>query len=75
MLSAGGGRGVAPVSGVDGSLGGDSGGGRGRDFHVNKGDGEVFDAVFRDGGRVRLERVHGFAWERRRRSEYGHLAF
>jgi hypothetical protein len=38
--------------------GGDSGGGRGRDLHVNKNGGDVVDAVVRDGGRVLLERVH-----------------
>jgi hypothetical protein len=29
-----------------------------RDSHVNKGVGDMVDAVVRDGGRVRLERVH-----------------
>jgi hypothetical protein len=29
-----------------------------RDLHDNKGVGDVVDAVVRDGGRVRLERVH-----------------
>jgi hypothetical protein len=53
-----GGGGGASVGGVDGSRGGDSGGGRGRDLHVNKGVDDVVDAVVRDGGRVRLERVH-----------------
>jgi hypothetical protein len=32
--------------------------GPGRELHVNKGVGDVVDAVIRDGGRVRLERVH-----------------
>jgi hypothetical protein len=50
--------GGASVDGVDESRGGDSGGGRGRDLHVRKGVGDVVDAVVRDGGRVRLERVH-----------------
>jgi hypothetical protein len=57
----GGGReggGGASVGGVDGSRGGDSGGGRGHDLHVNKGVSDVVDAIVRDGGRVRLERVH-----------------
>jgi hypothetical protein len=57
----GGSRGVsggASVGGVDGSRVGDSGGGRGRDLHVNKSVGDVVDAVIRDGGCVRLERVH-----------------
>jgi hypothetical protein len=57
----GGGRGGgcgASVGGVDGSRGGDSGGGRGRDLHINKGVGDVVDAVGRDGGRVRLESVY-----------------
>jgi hypothetical protein len=52
------GGGGASVGGVDGSRGGDSGGGRGRDLHVNECVGDVVDAVVRDGGRVRLERVH-----------------
>jgi hypothetical protein len=50
--------GGASVGGVDGSRGGDSGGGRRRDLHVNKSVGDVIDAVVRDCGRVRLERVH-----------------
>jgi hypothetical protein len=54
----GGGGGGASVGGVDRSRGGDSGGGRGRDLHGNKGVGDVVDAVVRDGGRIRLERVH-----------------
>jgi hypothetical protein len=57
----GGGRvggGGASVGGVDGSRGGYSGGGRGRDLHVNKSVGDVVNAVVRDGGRVRLERVY-----------------
>jgi hypothetical protein len=53
-----GGGGGASVGGVDGSRGGDSNGGRDRDLHVDKGVGDVVDAVVRDGGRVRLERVH-----------------
>jgi hypothetical protein len=53
-----GGGGGASVGGVDWSRGGDSGGGRGRDLHVNKGVGDVVDAVVRDGKRLRLERVH-----------------
>jgi hypothetical protein len=63
-LSAGGGAvaglddGGASVGGVDRSRGGDSGGGRGRDLHINEGVGDVVDAVVRDGGRVRLGRVH-----------------
>jgi hypothetical protein len=40
------------------SRGGDSGGSRGRDLHVNEGVGDVVDAVVRDGGLVRLEHVH-----------------
>jgi hypothetical protein len=51
-------HGGASVGGVDDSRGGDSGGGRGRDLHVHKGVGDVVDAVVRDGGRDRLERVH-----------------
>jgi hypothetical protein len=58
MAAAGGGDGGASVGGVYGSRGGDSGGSRGRDLHVNKGVGDVVDAVVRDGGCVRLERVH-----------------
>jgi hypothetical protein len=50
--------GGASIGGVDGSRGGDSGGGRGRDLHVNKSVGDVVDAVVRDSGRVRLVRVH-----------------
>jgi hypothetical protein len=50
--------GGASVGGVDGSRGGDSGGGRGLDLHVNKSVGDVVDAVVRECGRVRLERVH-----------------
>jgi hypothetical protein len=46
------------VGGIDGSRGGNSGGGRGRDLHVNEGVGDMVDAVIRDGGRVRLERAH-----------------
>jgi hypothetical protein len=46
------------VGGVDGSRGGNSGDGRGRDLHVSESVGDVVDAVVRDGGRVRLERVH-----------------
>jgi hypothetical protein len=53
-----GGGGGASVGGIDGCRGGDSGGGRGRDLHVKKGVGDVVDAVIRDGGSVRLERVH-----------------
>jgi hypothetical protein len=53
-----GGGGGASVGGVDGSRGGDSSGGRGPDLHVNKGVGEVVDAVVRDDGCVRLESVH-----------------
>jgi hypothetical protein len=41
------------VDGIDGSRGGDKGGGRSRDLHVNEGVGDVVDAVVRDGGRVR----------------------
>jgi hypothetical protein len=69
--------GGASFGDVDKSRHGDSGGGRGRDLHVNKGVGDVVDVVVRDGGRVRLERVHvaSLAWEGRRRSEGGHLAF
>jgi hypothetical protein len=64
MLSAGGGAvaglegGGASVGDVDESRRGDSGGGRGRDLHVNEGVGDVVDAVVRDGGRVRSECVH-----------------
>jgi hypothetical protein len=53
-----GGGGSASVGGADRSRGGDSGGGRGRDLHVNEDVGDVVDAVFRDGVRTRLERVH-----------------
>jgi hypothetical protein len=52
------GGGGASVGGVYGSRGGNSGGGRGRDLHVSKSVGDVVDAVVRDGGCVRLERVH-----------------
>jgi hypothetical protein len=58
MAAAGGGGGGASVGGVDGSRGENSGGGRGRDLHVNEGVGDVVDAVLMDGGRVLLERVH-----------------
>jgi hypothetical protein len=54
----GAGGGDASVGGDYGSRGGDSGGGRGRDLHVNKSVGDVVDAVVRDGRRVSLERVH-----------------
>jgi hypothetical protein len=53
-----GGGGGASVGVVDGNRGGDSGGGLGRDLHVNKSVGDVVDAVVRDGVRVRFERVH-----------------
>jgi hypothetical protein len=50
--------GGADVREVDECRRWDSGGGRGRDLHVNKSVGDVVDTVVRDGGRVRLERVH-----------------
>jgi hypothetical protein len=66
------GGGGASVVRVNGSRGGYSGSG----LHVNEVIGNVVDAVVRDGGHFRLERVHDFfAWERRRRSKGVHLAF
>jgi hypothetical protein len=52
----GGGRGGCGVLGPTG--GGADVCGLGRDLHVNKGVGDVVDAVVRDGGRVRLKRVN-----------------
>jgi hypothetical protein len=65
MIVMGGGGG-ASVGEVDESRGGDSGGGRCRDLHVNKSVGDVVDAVVRDGERVRLERVHAASRGRER---------